>query len=159
MGLLNAIRRRDDPPEEVIENCKFDIKELFTTGDLKEGEDWSETEDGFLFQRGSAGIIIHFVTDEDKTPYVAFYAPIVHLPSDNLLAFYRRLLELNFDIGGQVSIGVDHDTVSVGAIRAIAGLTEEGLAEGMGVVSGVADDLDDYLHDEFGAPLFDWEKE
>ena len=159
MGLINAILGRDDPPEEVIENCKVDIKVMFSEVDLKEGEAWIETEYGFLFGRGSAVIEVHFVTEEDGTPYVVFYSPIVQLPLNNLLAFYRRLLELNFDLGGQVAVGVDHDTVSVSASRAIAGLTEEGLVEVMGVVSGVADDLDDHLHEEFGAPFYEPEEE
>ena len=159
MGLINAILGRDDPPEEVIENCKVDIKVMFSEVDLKEGEAWIETEYGFLFERGSAKIEVHFVIDEDGIPYVVFDSPIVHLPPNNLLAFYRRLLELNSDLDGQVAVGVDHDTVSVRASRAIAGLTEEGLVEVMGVVSGVADYLDDYLHEEFGAPKFDWEEQ
>ncbi len=159
MGLINAILGRDDPPEEVIENCKVDIKVMFSEVDLKEGEAWIETEYGFLFERGSAKIEVHFVIDEDGIPYVVFYSPIVYLPPNNLLAFYRHLLELNFDLDGQVAVGVAHDTVSVRASHAIAGLTEEGLVEVMGVVSGVADDLDDHLHKEFGAPFFESEEE
>ena len=52
MGLLNAVLGRDDPPEEVIENCKVDIKVMFSEVDLKEGEAWIETEYGFLFWEG-----------------------------------------------------------------------------------------------------------
>lgn len=159
MGLLNAVLGREDPPEEVIENCKIDIQVMFSAAGLKEGEDWIETEYGFHFKRGSAEIMIHFVVDEDGTPCVDFSAPIVRLPPKNLLAFYRRLLELNFDVGGQIAVGVDHDTVYVCAIRTVAGLTEEGLVEVMGVVGGVADELDDHLHEKFGAPLFDPEEQ
>ena len=73
--------------------------------------------------------------------------------------FYRHLLELNDDIAGQVSIGVDHDVVSVVAGRAIEGLTEEGLAGIMLAIGGIADDLDDYLHEKFGAPFYKPEEE
>lgn len=158
MGILNAILGRDDPPEEVIRDCKSQIRIMLNAFDLKEGEEWGETEDGFLYQRGSAVIRIQFVVDEDQTSDVILHSPIVKLPPDNLLAFYRHLLELNYDIAGQVSIGVDHDVVSVVAGRAIEGLTEEGLAEVMLVVGGIADDLDDHLHDEFGAPFYESEE-
>ena len=157
MGILNKILGRDDPPEEVIQDCKFKIRVMLDAFDLKEGEEWRETEDGFLYQRGSAVIIIQFVVD-DKISYVSLHSPIVKLPPDNLLAFYRRLLELNYDIGGQASVGVYHDMVSVGAVRAIEGLTEEGLAYVMLEVGGMADNLDDYLHDEFGAPFYEPEE-
>lgn len=155
MGIINAILGRDDPPEEVIQDAKSQIALLLIEADLKPGEDWEETEDGFLFKRGSALILIKFVVDEDEIPYVTFHSPIVQLPPDNLLVFYRRLLELNSAIGGQVAIGVDHDTVEINAIRSVEGLTEQGIAEALEVVSSMADDLDDYLHDEFGAPFFD----
>ena len=117
-----------------------------------------ETEEGFIFQRGSALTMIDFVVDENNDPLVVVHSPIVRLPSDNLLAFYRHLLELNYDIAGQVSVGVDHDIVSVVAGRAIEGLTEEGLADVMLVVGSIADDLDDYLHNEFGAPFYEPEE-
>lgn len=158
MGILNAILGRDDPPEEVIQDCKSKIRIMLNAFDLKEGEEWVETEEGFLFQSGSAVIEIAFVVDEDQTSYVILHSPIVKLPPNNLLAFYRHLLELNYDIAGQVSVGVDHDIVSVVAGRAIEGLTEEGLADVMLVVGSIADDLDDYLHNEFGAPFYEPEE-
>ena len=159
MGILNAILGRDDPPEEVIRDCKSQIRIMLKAFDLKEGEEWGETEDGFIFQSGSAVILIEFVVYEDQTSYVILHSPIVKLPPDNLLAFYRHLLELNDDIAGQVSIGVDHDVVSVVAGRAIEGLTEEGLAGIMLAIGGIADDLDDYLHEKFGAPFYKPEEE
>ncbi len=159
MGILNAILGRDDPPEEVIRDCKSQIRIMLKAFDLKEGKEWGETEDGFLYQRGSAVIRIQFVVDEDKISYVILHSPIVKLPPDNLLAFYRYLLELNYESAGQVSIGVDHDVVSVVAGRAIEGLTEEGLADVMLVIGGIADYFDDYLHEKFGAPFYEPEEE
>lgn len=158
MGILNAILGRSDPPEEVIQDCKAKIRTMLNESDLEKGEDWDEMEEGFLFHSGSAIIAIQFFVDEDQTSYVVLHSPIVKLPPDNLLAFYRHLLELNDDIAGQVSVGVDHDVVSVIAGRAIEGLTEEGLLHVMLMVGGIADDLDDRLHDEFGAPFYEPEE-
>ena len=159
MGLLNAIRGRDDPPDEVIQECKFKIRGILEAYDLNEGEEWRETEDGFSYRVGSAVIFIYFTVDEHDDSCIVLSSPIVKLPPDNLLPFYRRLLEINWELHGRVAVGVRHDAVVICAIRTIAGLTEEGLVEVTGVVSSVADDLDDYLHDEFGAPLVDWEEE
>ena len=158
MGLINAILGRDDPPDEVIQECKFKIRGILEASPLNEGEEWRETEDGFLYQVGSAGIIIHFTVDENNDSFVELYSPIVKLPSDNLLAFYRCLLELNFEGGGQAAVGIDHDSVYVCATRDVDGLGSE-LAEVIIAVGDMADNLDDYLHDEFGAPKFDWEEQ
>lgn len=157
MGLLNAILGRDDPPDEVIQECKFKIRGILEASDLNEDEEWRETEEGFLYQVGSAVISIHFTVDEHNDSFVVLYSPIVKLPSDNLLAFYRCLLELNFDGGGQAAVGIDHDTVYVCATRDVDGLGAE-LAEVIIAVGHMADNLDDYLHDEFGAPKVDWEE-
>ena len=158
MGLLNAIFGRDDPPEEVIQDCKFKIRGMLEAFNLNEGEEWHETEDGFLYQVGSAVIFNHLAVDEHGDSFVILNSPIVKLPPDNLLAFYRRLLELNFEGSGQAAVGVDHDTVHICATRDVDGLGSE-LAEVIIAVGNMADNLDDYLHDEFGAPLVDWEEE
>ena len=159
MGLLNAILGRDDPPDEVIQECKFKIRVILEASALNEGEEWHETEEGFIFQSGSAAILVGFTVDEDGDPHIAIHSPIVKLPSDNLLAFYRRLLEINWELYGRVTIGVGHDTVVVCAIRDIEGLNEIGLAKITGMVGDVADALDDALHEEFGAPFYELEEE
>ena len=153
MGLLDLIFGSDDPPEDVIQDCKIKIRAVLNVFDLK------ETEEGFIFQRGSAAIRVGFTVDEDGDPYIAIHSPIVKLPSDNLLAFYRRLLEINWKLHGRVTIGVGHDTVVVCAIRDIKGLNEIGLAEITEMVGSVADALDDALHEEFGAPFYEPEEE
>lgn len=158
MGLLNAILGRDNPPDEVIQDCNSRITEMLNRSPLKENEDWVDTEDGFLFQRGSATIKMQFVVDDDEIPHIQMFSPIVKLPPDNLLVFYRHLLELNF-IRSKVAIGIEGDTVFVCADRSIESLTEEGLEEVMEEVSGAADELDDYLHDKFGAPFFESEEQ
>ena len=159
MGLLDLIFGSDDPPEDVIQDCKIKIRAVLNVFDLKEGEHWRETEEGFIFQSGSAAILVGFTVDEDGDPHIAIHSPIVKLPSDNLLAFYRRLLEINWELHGRVTIGVGHDTVVVCAIRDIEGLNEIGLAEITGMVGSVADALDDALHEEFGAPFYEPEEE
>lgn len=158
MGIFDLIFGSDDAPEDVIQACKIKIREVLNVFDLKEGEHWGETEEGFIFQSGSARVLIGFAVDEDGDPHITVHSPIVKLPSDNLLAFYRRLLEINWELHGRVTIGVGHDTVVVCAIRDIEGLNEIGLAEVTAMVGSVADTLDDALHEEFGAPFYEPEE-
>ena len=51
---------------------------------------------GWNFLRGSALIEI-YLTPEDWG-YLQVLSPIMHLPQSNLLALYRRLLELNLEL-------------------------------------------------------------
>ncbi len=81
------------------------------------------------------------------------------LPPDNLLAFYRRLLELNLKGRGHFAIGVTYDIVAVCATRAIEGLADGGFIDVTAEVGQAADFLDDYLHEEFGAPFYEPEEE
>ena len=46
MGILNAILGRDDPPEEVIQDCKSKVRILLDAFDLKEGEEWVKQKRG-----------------------------------------------------------------------------------------------------------------
>ncbi len=158
MGILDLIFGSDDPPEDVIQDCKIKIRAVLNVFDLKEGEHWRETEEGFIYQVGSAVTFIHFTVDEHDDSCIVLSSPIVKLPPNNLLPFYRRLLEINWELHGRVTVGVRHDTVVVCAIRAIEGLNEIGLIEVTEMVGRVADAFDDDLHDEFDAPLVDWEE-
>ena len=124
----------------------------------KKGADWNEDDDGSLiFCRGSAIIHIFFYEEAD-VPFVNFLAPIVKLPPQNLLPFYRRLLELNFQLCGAVSLGVNEDVIFVCMQSSIEGLTEIGLAEIIETIGVQVDELDDLLHEEFNAPFFNGEE-
>ena len=54
---------------------------------------------GWSFRRGSAIIEIYVQQQPDNTGIMQVLSPIMHLPQSGLLPLYRRLLELNEDIG------------------------------------------------------------
>jgi len=155
MGILDMLFGKEEAPEEVTERCRQTIVDLLPAMGHKKGESWDIGEEGrIIFFQGSAGIFIDFDMLGER-PCVAFLSPIVKLPADNLLPFYRHLLELNQTLCGLVSLGVENDVVYVCTQRSLASMTELSLTEAIDDIGSCADDLDDLLHQEFEAPFYD----
>ena len=74
---------------------------------------------GWNFQRGSALIEVYLTPEEQG--YLQVLSPIMHLPQRNLLALYRRLLELNLQLTN-AALGVHEDVVYLYHERLLAGL-------------------------------------
>jgi hypothetical protein len=82
---------------------------------------------------------------------VVAVAPIFEKPPDkNQPAFFRRLLELNADIGGTAAWAVHKNgTVALQCGRTLQGLDAHELKIMLATVGKFADDYDDQLRDEF----------
>jgi hypothetical protein len=82
---------------------------------------------------------------------VVAVAPIFEKPPEkNQLAFFRRLLELNAEIGGTAAFSVHKNgTVALQAGRTTQGLDAHELKIMLATVGKFADDYDDLLRDEF----------
>ncbi len=106
---------------------------------------------GWNFQRGSALIEVYLTPEEQG--YLQVLSPIMHLPRSNLLALYRRLLELNLQLTN-AALGVHEDVVYVYHERLLAGLDA---AEADAIIRRLgqyADELDDALAAEFGGRMY-----
>lgn len=102
----------------------------------------------FLVQ-GSANFEIGFF-QYNNTDYFYVASPVVKLPEENLLPFYRRLLELNdFYIG--VKLSVKGNQVWMLGQRECEGMDEGEATRLIDNVRLIADDIDDKLMNEFGA--------
>jgi hypothetical protein len=102
----------------------------------------------FRLKWGSATIIC--VASGDG---VVAVAPIFEKPPEkNQLAFFRRLLELNAEIGGTAAFSVHKNgTVALQCGRTLQGLDAHELKIMLATVGKFADDYDDKLRDEFYA--------
>lgn len=106
---------------------------------------------GWNFQRGSALIEI-YLTPEDWG-YLQVLSPIMHLPQSNLLALYRRLLELNLELT-TAALGVHEDVVYLYHERLLEGLDAVEADAIVRRLAQAADELDDALVEEFGGRLY-----
>ncbi|KAA3656429.1 MAG: hypothetical protein DWQ04_31165 [Chloroflexi bacterium] len=111
-----------------------------------------QQEHGWWIQRGSATVYI-IINPHEHAPSIRIMSPILYLPEDYILPFYRRCLELNMELMN-CALGAAEDTVSVVTERPIAGLDPEELESMIAYLSGVADEIDDKLAEEFKARLF-----
>lgn len=112
-----------------------------------------EVESGFgwQFQRGSALIEVYLTPEEQG--YLQVLSPIMHLPQRDLLALYRRLLELNLKLTN-AALGVHEDVVYVFHERLLAGLDAAEADAIIRRLAQYADELDDALALEFGGRMY-----
>ncbi|MCY4539334.1 MAG: YbjN domain-containing protein [Chloroflexi bacterium] len=106
---------------------------------------------GWNFLRGSALIEV-YLTPEERG-YLQVLAPIMHLPPSNLLALYRRLLELNLELTN-AALGLHEDLVYLYHERLMEGLDASEADVIIRRLARVADELDDALVEEFGGRLY-----
>jgi hypothetical protein len=107
---------------------------------------------GWKFKQGSAEIEI-YINNKDGKEYFQVVSPIMHVPQNGLVAFYRRLLELNL-IHANLTFGVFSDLVYVFNERPLDGLD---LGEARDIIAGVAlnaDSYDNLLVNEFGGRIY-----
>ena len=106
---------------------------------------------GWNFKRGSALIEVYLTPEEQG--YLQVVSPIMHLPAANLLALYRRLLELNLQLTN-AALGLHEDVVYLYHERLLAGL-DAGEADAIiRRLARYADELDDALAEEFGGRMY-----
>ena len=97
--------------------------------------------------RGSALIFIE-IFNMNNIEYVEISCPIMKMPSKKLLPFYRKLLELNFQLMG-VKFFIKQDVLYLAVNRELKGLDSDELKLMVNRVSGNADKFDDILIAEF----------
>uniref|UniRef100_A0A7V0Z3W1 YbjN domain-containing protein n=1 Tax=candidate division WOR-3 bacterium TaxID=2052148 RepID=A0A7V0Z3W1_UNCW3 len=97
--------------------------------------------------RGSALVYIDIFKLED-IDYIEISCPIMLLPSRNLLVFYKKLLEFNYQLMG-VKFFVRDQWVYLAENRGLKGLDSDELKGMIERVSYHADRLDEALIEEF----------
>ena len=110
---------------------------------------------GFLFENflGSAGFFIGLRRNKMIAENTIFFtAPIVHLPQSNQIEFFKRCLEINETLIG-CALSLDNGVVRVVGERVLTGLDKNEFKSMLQSVANSANDLDDKLAREFGAPL------
>ncbi len=149
-------RGEKEPAEPAVE--QFDLSLRTVEGilgaigvDPKAARMAVESGYGWNFQRGSALIEVYLTPAEQG--YLQVLSPIMHLPASNLLALYRRLLELNLQLTN-AALGVHEDVVYLYHERLLAGLDAAEADAIIRRLAQYADELDDALSGEFGGRMY-----
>jgi hypothetical protein len=101
--------------------------------------------------KGSAKVYISFFSLEQEDGdewYMDISSPVMKIPSFDLLAFYRRLLEENANRIA-LKFSVREDTVWCEITRELSGLSFEESYRNLIRVGEVADEVDDIFRDDF----------
>ncbi|MEW6349642.1 MAG: YbjN domain-containing protein [Thermodesulfobacteriota bacterium] len=104
---------------------------------------------GWMFSRGSAELFVG-LRELNERGVVVIMSPVVYLPEQNLLPFYRRCLEINMELVN-CALAAAEDKIYLVHERPIEGLDQVEIEGTLDYLSSVADDLDDRLADEFDA--------
>lgn len=153
MGLFGEsaqsnFRRAQKLVEEVL--AAFGVPSEKNRLDTKDGS----TAWGLV--RGSAEvmIVLNPARDEKEDNYLRMVSPIVRLPTENLLPFYRRLLELNAKKLFGIAFGIINEDIVLVAERGTRDLDRSEVEEMLRNIAAAADHYDDQLVKEFGGRKF-----
>ena len=107
---------------------------------------------GWWAMRGRAVVYV-FVNEHDEMNSIRIVSPILYLPSENLLPFYRACLEINSELVS-CALAVDKDVVMLVHERPLKGLDAEEISDNMHMLAHFADRFDNELAQEFGARIY-----
>jgi hypothetical protein len=140
--------------ERTIQDCIKMIENFFRKIGLNPNEQRIPDRGtyGWFVSRGSAVIFI-LLNKNDGMTTVRIVSPILYLPQERILPFYRRCLEINMGLLN-CAFGVTKDKIALVSERPILGLDPEELEGTIAYLSSVADELDDKLGREFKAKLY-----
>lgn len=150
MGLFGTNKVK----ETTAGDCIRMVEKFISNIGLNPNESRLQDKDtiGWSLVRGSAFIYI-ILNNNSGLNTIRIISPILYLPKENILPFYRRCLEINMGLVN-CAIGVHENKVTIINERPIEGLDPEELEGTINYLSGVADDLDNRLADEFGATMY-----
>jgi hypothetical protein len=152
MGLFGT--KKVAEKETTVQDCVRMIENFLKKAKMRPNEQRLPDPDtlGWWLQRGSARIYI-VLNQHDDIKTVRFFSPILYLPDDHILPFYRRCLEINMGLM-QCAFAAREDTIGLVSERPIEGLDDKELEMMLLYVSRVADEIDNVLANEFKAKLF-----
>jgi len=139
--------------EKTLKEAEKLVEEFFRLEGLNPHDQRLQGQQGaWWVLRGSALIYI-FVHEAQNMNSLRIASPILFLPHENLLPFYRACLELNFGLIN-CAMSINKDIVYLLSERPLLGLDVEEVQDAMRILAYYADKYDNELADEFGARIY-----
>jgi hypothetical protein len=146
---------------DAVEDKRADLKKYLNTLGLRPEKDYQEDDEGDIICRGAESDAFLYLSSfwrgegDDREALFSVGAPAVHIPKNNCLAFYRRLLEISYEYPF-IPISVDGDIVFVQIGRPVQGLDRAEVFWLMVQVDAMVNFLRTDIAKEFKAPLYDF---
>lgn len=147
MGLFSDLFGEDQDAKierwknEMVEDLPREIDAIQNAGIDEEGD--------LFICVGPVVIFIDFL-EEDSDTFVRIFSILGQMPQENLLPFYRHLLELNASWPATCRIGMDDDRVVLTATLDMEDLADTTFYSCVGQTMSLAQALDEDLVKEFG---------
>jgi len=160
-GIMDRLKTLfSDEKIDTLEKAYEIVKELFATLGVKEEDAKLDLESenmlGWSLAVNSTAMYIYLFADDENNLFVKILSPALKLPEENILPFYRRLLELNLNLH-DIGFGVENDTVILMAQRRIDLTTVEENKYIIEYLAVVAEKLVNSIAEEFNADKFELE--
>jgi len=154
MGLFGGTK---PVTEKTLKECERLIEDFFKRKGLDPNQQRVEGQQGaWRVQCGSAVVYI-FVHEIEKMNTLRIASPILYLPNENLLPFYRACLEINYGLIN-CAMAIDKNIVFILSERPLRGLDTEEIDDGLRLLAFYADKFGNELADEFGAKIYSEQK-
>jgi hypothetical protein len=119
---------------------------------LKEDAAYENHDNGhtWKFTYGTAEVFVH-LSGETSEDTLAVWSPVLKLPAKNEAQLCRLLLERNWIETLEARFSIWNNQVVLNHYRTLEGLTAAETSRAITIVATLADELDEFLQQEFGA--------
>ena len=139
----NAAEKLDEWRQELWEALPgifSDEKDLYGMND----------EGNVAIKKGGATLFVEFGLDEDNDfGWVLIYSPLVYMPEDALLPFYRKLLDINYDESVVGRLSTNEDIVYLARTLTTDDRDLRAVLSTVAALAYEADGITEYLIEEF----------
>jgi hypothetical protein len=109
----------------------------------------NQTGDTWKFRYGTVEVIVN-VTGEEPSDMFTVLAKVLSYPVRDEARMMRFLLEKNASDTFEARFAIQNDSVLVMATRSVQDLYSSEISRIIAIVASIADDIDEYLIEEFG---------
>ncbi len=147
LGLFTSKEATQRSVKDCVEMVESFLRKVGLNPEILKVPEQSGT--GWTFSRGSAELFVG-LRENNGRGVVVIMSPLVYLPEQNLLPFYRRCLEINMELIN-CALAASEDKIYLVHERPIEGLDPVEIEGTLDYLSNVADNLDDRFASEFEA--------
>lgn len=154
MNVIDLLsREKEKTAGEVVEEWRKELWEALPEIFCDEDDRYGVNDDGDIaIRKGGATLFVNFGLDEDQgAGWVLAYSPLVHMPEEALLPFYRKLLDINYDESVMGRLSTHEDVVYIARAQNTEGCNVRALISMVAELAEEADGIAACLIKEFGA--------
>ncbi|MEJ5307542.1 MAG: hypothetical protein WHT27_04515 [candidate division WOR-3 bacterium] len=158
MDILHIVKKifgteKNDEIEDVLKIIEEILSTVGTTHEDAKLELSDKNMFGWFFKIGITPIYLYLIKEDGKF-FIKLISPLTYLPKNNILPYYRKLLEENLSLI-DISIGVEKNFSILFSIKSVDDIDFERLKKLIENISKKHTELTSKLVEEFQAKIFE----